>query len=254
MKSRFPVACLLLASAGLLLAPFVSVAAESFPQNATTHSGRATLPPEEQGDILMARQQYIAAIEAYREAPQDAEIYNKIGMAYHHMLAFDIARKDYEHALLIRPNYPEALNNLGAAEFAQGRYRQAIHLYRKALKLMPTSAVIAANLGTAWFARHKYSRGMEAYRLAFRLDPTVFQNDATQITSGPTTSAERAQQDYCLAELFAQGGMRSRAIEYLRKAFDEGFTDRNRVLTDHVFDQLRSTAEFAQLMGEQKLR
>jgi tetratricopeptide (TPR) repeat protein len=254
MKSRFPVRLLVFACAGFVLAPLPRLAAASFPQSTTTHTGLDTLPAEERGDILMARQEYIAAIEAYREAPQDAQVYNKLGIAYHHMLAFDIARKDYERALLIRPKYPEAINNLGAADFAQGRYRQAIKLYRKALKLMPGSAVIAANLGTAYFARHKYVRGMEAYRDAFRLDPTVFQNDATQIISGPTTSAERAQQDYCLAELFAQSGMRSRAIEYLRKAFDEGFTDRNRVLTDHLFDQLRSTAEFAQLMGEQKPR
>jgi tetratricopeptide (TPR) repeat protein len=257
MKSRCPVRLFRLlacACAPFLLVPANHLAAEALPQNTTAHTGIDTLPAEERGDVLLARQQYIAAIEAYREAPQDAEVYNKIGIAYHHMLAFDIAKKDYERALLIRPNYPEAINNLGAADFAQGRYRQATNLYRKALKLMPTSAVVAANLGTAYFARHKFARGMQAYRQAFRLDPSVFQNDVTQIISGPTSSAERAQQDYCLAELFAQSGMRSRAIEYLRKAFDEGFADRNRVLTDHVFDQLRSTTEFAQLMGEQKVQ
>jgi len=252
MKSRFPVRHLALACAALMLAPVSRLAAESLPQNTTARAGLDALPAEERGDLLMARQQYIAAIEAYREAAPDAAIYNKMGMAYHHMLAFDIARKDYEHALLIRPDYPEAINNLGAADFAQGRYRQAIHLYRKAIKLMPDSAIIAANLGTAWFAQHKYKRGMEAYRTAFRLDPTVFQNDSSQIISGPTSSAERAHQDYCLAELFAQSGMKAQAIEYLRKALDEGFADRNRLMTDHVFDQLRNTAEFAQLMGEQK--
>ncbi len=256
MKSRCTVRIftrfLALACAGWMLAPVSRLAAESLPQNMTSHSGLATLPPEERGDLLMARQEYIAAIEAYREAEPNAVVFNKMGMAYHHMLAFDIAKKDYEHALVIRPDYPEAINNLGAADFAQGRYRQAIHLYRKALKLMPDSAVVAANLGTAYFARHKYSQGMEAYRTAFRLDPSVFQGDNTQIISGPTTSAERAHQDYCLAELFAQSGMKVQAIEYLRKALDEGFADRNRIMSDHVFDQLRNTAEFAQLMGEQK--
>lgn len=240
------------ALAGFLLAPALAVSAEAVPQTAT-HPGLASLPPEERGDVFMARQEYIAAIEAYREAPQNAVIYNKMGMAYHHMLAFDVAKKDYKHALLIRPDYPEAINNLGAADFAQGRYREAIKLYRRALRLMPHSAVVAANLGTAWFARHKYRQGMQAYRLAFALDPSVFDNDSTQIIAGPTSAAERAHQDYCLAELFAQSGMKQQAIEYLRKAFDEGYSDRSHLMADHVFDQLRNTAEFAELMGEQKI-
>ena len=252
MKSRCPVAAVCLAFAGLLLAPSIYADAGPLPQNSTTHPGIEGLPPEERGDVYMARQEYIAAIEAYREAPQNAVVLNKMGMAYHHMLAFDVARKDYEHALLIRPNYPEAINNLGAADFAQGRYRSAIKLYRKAIKLMPNSAVVAANLGTAYFARHKYAQGMESYRTAFRLDPGVFDSDSTQIISGPTSAPERAHQDYCLAELFAQSGMKEQAIEYLRKAFDEGYTDRNRVMSDHVFDQLRKTTQFAELMGEQQ--
>jgi tetratricopeptide (TPR) repeat protein len=252
MKSRFPVVCLIFASAGLLLAPSIQATAAPLPQTATAHPGIEGLPPEERGDLYMARQEYISAIEAYREAPQNAVIFNKMGMAYHHMLAFDVARKDYEHALLIRPNYPEAINNLGAADFAQGRYRSAIKLYRRAQKLMPTSAVVAANLGTAYFARHKYTQGMQAYRAAFRLDPSVFDTDSTQVISGPSSAPERARQDYCLAELFAQSGMRAQAIEYLRKAFDEGFSDRNRLLSDHVFDQLRQTTQFAQLLDEQQ--
>lgn len=250
MKSRRSVQLLSIALAGVLCAPLLP--AEAVPQNAT-HQGLQVIPAEERGDILMARQEYIAAIEAYRQAPQNAVIYNKMGMAYHHMLAFDVAKKDYEHALLIRPNYPEAINNLGAAEFAQGRYRQAVKLYRRAFKLMPHSAVVAANLGTAYFARRKFSQGMEAYRTAFRLDPSVFSKDSTQVIAGPTSEADRAQQDYCLAELFAESGMKDQAIEYLRKAFDEGFGDRTRLRSDHVFDQLRKTAEFAALMGEQKL-
>jgi hypothetical protein len=39
----------------------------------------------------------------------------------------------------------------------------------------------------------------------------------------------------------------------LRKALDEGFKDRNRLMEDQVFAKLRQTAEFAQLMAEQKL-
>jgi tetratricopeptide (TPR) repeat protein len=255
MKSRIRIqwaAGCALALAGMM-ASSPSAAAMSSISQTSAATGLESLSPEERGDILMARGQYMAAIEAYRQAPANAQVFNKTGIAYHHLLAMDLAKQDYQKALLIRPNYPEAINNLGAVYFAEHDFRRAIRYYRKALELLPNSAVIAANLGTAFFARGKYEPGLAAYRRAFALDPTVF-TDSSQIISGPTTSQDRAHQDYCIAELFAQAGMQDRAIEYLRKAFDEGFTNRNKLMDDAVFAKLRQTAQFAQLMAEEKLQ
>jgi tetratricopeptide (TPR) repeat protein len=254
MKSRFRMqvfAGCVLTLASLMSSLPSAAAAVSIPQMGAT-SGMEALPPEERGDILMARGQYLAAVEAYRQAPANAQVLNKTGIAYHHLQAMDLAKQDYEKALLIRPDYPEAINNLGAVYFAEHDFRRAIRLYRKALELMPTSAVVAANLGTAFFARGKYAPGLAAYRKAFALDPTVF-TDTSQIISGPTTNHDRAHQDFCIAELFASAGMQDRALEYLRKALDEGFTDRNKLMEDAVFAKLRQTSQFAQLMAEQKL-
>jgi tetratricopeptide (TPR) repeat protein len=251
MKFRFAVqfASVSALTLGGLLACVPQASAAS--SQMTASAGMATLPAEERGDILMARGEYLAAVEAYRTAEPTAQVLNKTGIAYHHLLAIDLAKQDYEKALLIRPDYPEAINNLGAVYFAEHDYKKAIHFYRKALELLPHSAVIAANLGTAYFARGKYEPGLAAYRVAFSLDPSVF-TDSTQIIAGPSSQADRAHQDYCIAELFAEAGMADRAIEYLRKAFDEGFSDRNKVMEDAVFTKLRQTAQFAQLMAEQK--
>ena len=243
-----------LAAAALLLFPAPFVRAASVPQNASpANLELSSLPPEERGDLFMARKEYFAAIDAYRQAPTDAETLNKIGIAFHNLSAIDQARKDYEKALLIRPNYPEALNNLGAADFAQGDYKRAIRLYRKAFQLMPNSAVIAANLGTAYFARSKYKSGLEAYQTAFRLDPDVFDSDAPSVISGPSGVRDRAREDYCIAELFAQAGNQDSALFYLRRALNNGFSDHNRLLQDTDFDQLRKTPQFAQLMAEEKI-
>lgn len=241
-----------LAVAGLLLVQTQFARAAALPQNASARTLQ-TMSPEDRGDLFMARQEYLAAIEAYRQAPMDAVTLNKMGIAYHHLFALDEARKDYEKALLIRPNYPEAINNLGAADFAQGNYKQAIRLYRRAFKLMPHSAVIAANLGTAYFAHSKYKSGLEAYQTAFALDPNVFDADSPQVITGPSNGRDRARQDYCIAELFAEAGNKDRALEYLRKALNDGFGDRNRLMQDTGFAQLRKTPEFAQLMAEEKI-
>lgn len=216
--------------------------------------GAAKLSPEERGDVYLARGEYEQAIEAYREAPRTAEVWDKMGVAWHHLDAIDEARHDYQRALLIRPNYPEAINNLGATYFAQRNYKKAIRLYQNALRLMPQSAVIAANLGTAYFAQGKFRQGLNAYRRAFQLDPAVFaEPDSLANVPGNTSRAYRAREDYCLAELFAQAGMEQQALEYLSRALNEGFDDTQHIMQDSVFAQLRKTQEFAQLMAAQKL-
>jgi tetratricopeptide (TPR) repeat protein len=243
---------LLLSAAALLLLQNPIARAEAVPQ-IPAPTAPQPMTAEQRGDLFMARQQYLAAIDAYRQAPTDAVILNKLGIAYHHLFALDEARKDYEKALLIRPNYPEAINNLGAADFAERHYKQSIHLYRKALRLMPNSAVIAANLGTAYFARGKYRDGLEAYQRAFRLDPNVFGGDMSQVIPGPSEAPERARQDFCIAELFAEAGKQDLALEYLRKALNDGFHDRNLLMQDSDLAQLRKTPEFALLMAEEKI-
>ena len=211
------------------------------------------LTPELRGDLAMAHQQYLQAIDAYSQEPnKTAVLWNKIGMAYHHLFAVDEARRDYERALKLRPDYPEALNNIGAIYYAKKNYGKAIHYYRKALQFDPKSAPIFSNLGTAWFAKDKVAEGIEAYRTAFALDPKVFEATSSLLVNESLPAHDRAQQDYCLAKLFAASGKNEEAIEYLRKALDEGFTDRKKILEDQTLATVRATPEFAQLMTEQQ--
>jgi tetratricopeptide (TPR) repeat protein len=213
------------------------------------------LTPELRGDLAMAHQQYLQAIGDYSEIPaKNAVIWNKIGMAYHHLFAIDEARRDYQRALQLRPNYPEALNNLGAIYYAKKNYKRAVKYYEKALRFEPKSAPIYSNLGTAWFARGKASRGIDAYHTAFSLDPRIFESDSALLVNESLPIHDRAIQDYCIAKLFAESGKNQLAIEYLRKALDEGFTDRRKILEDQTLASLRATPEFAQLMTEQKAR
>jgi tetratricopeptide (TPR) repeat protein len=214
-----------------------------------------SLSPETRGDVLMARRNYLAAINAYELAPRDsAVVWTKIGIAYHHLSAIDIAKTDYQRALLLEPDYAPALNNLGAVFYAQKDYHKAEKFYRRALKLAPHSAVIYTNLGTAYFAEHKFKQGSAAYHTAFTIDPSAFGADPGQNISESTLPEERAHQDYCLAELFAHAGMTDKAIVYLRKALDEGFSDRKRLMQDQELAMLRKTPQFAQLAVEEKLQ
>ena len=197
----------------------------------------------------MARRQYVAAIKAYQEGPKDsAVLWNKIGMAYQHLFAIDEARSDYQKALHLRHRYPEVLNNLGTISFMQKEYGDAEKLYRKALKAEPRSAVVYSNLGTAYFAQNKFKKGMDAYQKAFSLDPLVFADPQSGIP-GSTSSQDRAHEDFCIAELFAKAGMQDQAIEYLRKAMNEGFNNRKELMQDEEFASLRTTPAFVALIA-----
>ncbi len=72
------------------------------------------LSPQTEGDLLMAHRSYAAALDAYQRDPEkSAVLWNKIGVAYHHMFALDQARKYYQLALAMNPNYPDAAQQSG---------------------------------------------------------------------------------------------------------------------------------------------
>jgi len=235
----------------VLAAVLVLVPGLTSPAQATQDSSPpppSTFTAEPDGDALLAQGQFLQAIQAYSRLPVDADTLNKIGVAWHHLSAVNNAKRNYEEALLLRPEYPEAINNLGSAYFVERNYREALRLYQRAFALDPQSAIIAANLGTAYFAEDKAKAGLEAYRTAWSLDPSVLDFDPTSMIEGATPKRIRARRDYSLAKVFAEQKVDERALDYLRRAMAEGFRDWRRLMRDPAFAQLRETPEFAKFM------
>jgi len=213
-------------------------------------SANPPLTPEKRGDIFMARKMYREAIDSYQQAPQDsAVIWNKLGIAYHQMTQLDAAMKRYRRAIRLDAKYPEAINNLGTIYYAEKRYGKATGCYKRALKLAPDSASIYSNLGTAYFAEKKYKEAWTAYNTAFQLDPEVFEHRNTYgVLLQERTVEERARFHYYLAKIYAKQGQKDRALQYIRKALEEGFTDRKKLLQDPEFAALRDLPEFKELV------
>ena len=212
------------------------------------------LSPAQQGDLYMARREYVAAIGAYQHAELQKSItWTKIGVAYHHVFAMDEAMKAYQMALRIDSHNADALNNIGAVYHAKRDYKKAAKFYKKALKYNPRSAAVYCNLGTTYFADHKYKDAEKAYGHAFAIDPNAFNHDTNASIDEGSTKEERIAQNYYLARTFARAGQRDQALFYLRKAFNEGFHDRRKLKDEQDFAMLRTTLEFKQLIAEQKL-
>jgi tetratricopeptide (TPR) repeat protein len=204
---------------------------------------------EMQGDLLAARQHYLDAIAAYKDAPQDSSVVaNKIGVAYHHMFDLADAKQYYERAIKLDPDYAQAVNNLGAIYHAEKNYKQAERLYRRAIKLNPRSPLFYSNLGTAYFFQGNTKKGAEAYRQAFALDPDVFEHTGASRVEELSSSKDLAVVNYELAKTYAMAGLNDRALSYLRKALGEGFNDRKKLMNDPELASLRETPEFLQLL------
>jgi tetratricopeptide (TPR) repeat protein len=210
----------------------------------------AEISPETRGDIFMARKMYREAIDLYRQCPADSPLtWNKIGIAYHQLLDFKDAQKNYQHALKVDPKYSEAVNNLGTIDYAHKRYNAAIKRYKAALKLKPDTASYYSNLGTAYFGRKDYKNAALAYQDAIRLDPDIFENRSTVgTTMQDRTVEELARFHYYLARTYAKSGQKDRALLYIRKSLEEGFKDRKLYLQEPEFATLRELDEFKSLM------
>ncbi len=204
---------------------------------------------EMKADILMARKMYREAIDTYLQAPENASKYNKIGIAYHQLQDLGAAKRNYEQALRVDPNYGEARNNLGTIFYSQKSYRRAIREYKKALRVMPSSASIFSNMGTAYFSRQDYKKAAESYQVAVKLDPDVFEHHNSFGTIMQERSiTERAKFHYYLARMYAKAGSAERALLYVRKALEEGFLERKRFMEEPEFAILRNNEEFQQIM------
>jgi tetratricopeptide (TPR) repeat protein len=223
------------------------------PQGTQTAVSQGSQPtPEQLGDILSARQRYQAAIEAYQKAPQDsADVWNKMGIAYQMMYDLADASRCYVASLKISPRNASVLNNLGTTYDALKQYADAEKMYRRALKYEPRSAVTLKNLGTSEMAEHKYKQGTQSYQAALAIDPHIFEDRQGPTVGNPTTAQNRGAMNFYMAKTCIRAGMNDRAIEFLRLALNEGFTNPKKITADREFSVLHGIPAFEQLLSEQ---
>ena len=210
--------------------------------------------PELRGDIFMAKKQYREAIEAFHEgSPKDPVLWNKTGIAYHQLAQLDNALKSYQQAVRLKKDYLEAINNIGTVYYAHKNYRRSITYYQRAIKLAPRaprSASIYSNLGTALFARKQYKEAADAFQTAMGLDPDVFEHSSSYgVMLEERTVQERAKYHYYVAKMYAKNGRTELALQYLRKALEEGLKERKQLEKDPEFASLRDLQEFKDLLA-----
>ena len=204
----------------------------------------SAMPPrdllEMRGDIFMARKEFTSAVTTYAQLlviePKNAEIMNKIGVAYQQLGDLDRSGRFYKRAIHANKDFASAVNNYGTVEYEKKHYGKAIGLYKKASVLRPEMATLYSNLGYAYFCNKEYPEAMTSFTKALALDPTVFDRKA----AGGTVVQQRSTPDpglfyFFVAKSFAERGDVEHAAHYLKLARDDGYANLLSAETDPGF-------------------
>ncbi len=210
---------------------------------------------EKRGDELRSEKNFLDAMDYFRAAlqknPKSPSVFNKMGIVdlqTHHLRE---ARKNFERAIKLDNKFADGYNNLAVTYYYNKKYGKAIKLYTKAITLREDAASYFNNLGAAYFAKKDFEKAVLAYAKAVQLDPDVLERTSRTGVSAQLPSPEdRARYDFVIARLYAKQGLTERALQYLRRAMEEGYKDIRLVYKDSDFAELRKDPRFGQLMAE----
>jgi len=195
---------------------------------------------EMRGDILMARKEFEDAVRAYdailRSEPKNAELLNKVGVAYQQLADLRRSENYYKKAMQADKTFASAVNNIGTVEYERGHYGKAAKYYERAATFGKDLPTVYSNLGYAYVAEKHFPEAMNCFQKALALDPTVFDHKS----GGGTVIQDRSAPDpglffYFVAKTFAIAGDAERAAHYLRLARDDGYKDYAAALNDPAF-------------------
>ncbi|MGA7381367.1 MAG: tetratricopeptide repeat protein [Terriglobales bacterium] len=205
------------------------------------------------GDELRGQKAYLDALDYYRAAlakKRSASLYNKAGITELELRRDSESARDFERAVKLDRQFADAWNNLGVAWYLQQKYGKAVKEYEKAIKLKPDVASFYNNLGAAYYGKKDWEQASIAYGQALHLDPDIFERTSrTGVTAQLPSPEERARFEYLIAKLYAKQGDSDHALQYLRRALEEGYPGIDDVYKDADFEGLRKDTRFAQLMA-----
>jgi len=123
-----------------------------------------------QGDPRQALKEYLDSLN-YEELP---EAHLGAGVIYAWSLGRpDDGEKEFKRALEMRPDYAEAMTNLGALYIQRGRFKEAIEPLAKAAKdpLYKARVLAQSNLGWAYYKSGATERGISEIKGAMAVAP-----------------------------------------------------------------------------------
>jgi len=197
---------------------------------------------ELKGDLARIHEEFGEAAGYYRTAlratPNDARLYNKLGIAYLQMREYGSARKAFSQAIKYNPRFVNAYNNMGAVECITKKYNPAIRYLKRALELDETNAAAHLNMAEAWAGLGQMDRAMTEYGRALELNADILTGSPEGVQVRVSTPEQRGRVDYMIAMAYARRGNLEGALEYLRRAREERYSGLGKVYEEKTFAAL----------------
>ena len=225
---------------------------DPLPDAAKTDKLERAKTAEVKGDVARIHANYDLAVAYYKDAlsvsPQNAALYNKLGIVELQLGERGAASKNFGKALKYDPQLISALNNIGVVALLNRKYNPAIGYFKRALAMDESSAPTHLNLAEAWLGLGQTDRAMTEYSRALELDADVLTSSQEGVVAQVLTAEQRARVSYLIAKAYMKRGNIDGALEYLRKARDDRFPDLAMVYTDPVFSALWQDPRLAKII------
>ena len=205
-----------------------------------------------EGETAFEHRDFYAALikylEAYRLNPNSEHLCNRLGIAYSQLNLYGEAIQAFRRAITLNRKFSYPYNNLGSVYFAQKSYRQAEKYIKKAISLNGKEASFHLNLGSLYLEKKKRDSAMTEWRKSFALDPGIFsRRGIANISSSGSSLMERY---FFLARIMAASGNLEAALENLKLAFNNGFTNIEEIVKNPDFDLIRNDKRFDQFLQD----
>lgn len=109
--------------------------------------------------------------KAVQIKPQDPDAHNNLGNVLRELERLKEAVDSYISALRIRSDLPETHNNLGNVFMEMEDYDAALNSYGKALEFNKDSAEIHNNIGKAYLEDGQYQTALDHFKLVLEINP-----------------------------------------------------------------------------------
>lgn len=123
------------------------------------------MPSQEDAKRAQAKMQSEAAVKELetllKDGRRDEKVYYNIGVARINLEQWDLAKAAFIEALKQKPDFVEAMVNLGAVYHRGGDFEHAADYFDRALKLKPSFIQARANLGVALLMLGKYDESIQ---------------------------------------------------------------------------------------------
>jgi tetratricopeptide (TPR) repeat protein len=205
-----------------------------------------------EGDAAFGRKDFYTALirylAAYRLNSNSEYLCNRLGIAYSQVNLYSKALQAFRRAIALNNKYSYPYNNLGCVYFTQRSYRKAEKYFKKAISLNGKEASFHMNLGSLYLERKNRDKAMAEWRKSLALDPDIFsKRNIASLSSSGSSFMERC---FFVARLMAASGNLESAIQNLKLAFNNGFTNIEEINKNPDFDLIRKDERFDQFMRD----